>query len=292
MMCYLQEVTPVNIDDVIISESSLDDTNSQQFPSNNKVPILSEPSLLFRPIPQPPSRSAHKSTATPVSSSCDLSSLQCVGRNPTVLPQRKRAYRKKKSLKAAASSCFAIDTCNTNSFSDDESFESNDISIDLSPFQHNEPKQFLLKMKDVITVELPYRSKQSINSKPQSSNNNDLHYFSSTLEIMTSTQSIELTFYNQQNRDIFSAFLKSAIPMTKFNTTTDPSLMSLKSLSLMDSDSESEVDMDNFEGMAVKERFLNEPFLDKMKRRCARLAIRTEEGTNAKIYNYVLLMTQ
>jgi hypothetical protein len=46
----------------------------------------------------------------------------------------------------------------------------------------------------------------------------------------------------------------------------------------MGTDSGSYVDMDNFEGMALKERFRNESFFDKMKRRCARLVIRAEEG--------------
>ena len=129
-----------------------------------------------------------------------------------------------------------------------------------------------------------------------------VHPYSFIVTISTSLHHVELTFHNRQSRDLLIAFLRSSVKRSVFRLKTlrtrsnDSSNLnrqqssnsrsmpttprhSLRSFGLTGTESSSFVDMDNFEGMAVKERFRNESFFEKMQRRCARLAIRAEEGT-------------
>ena len=131
-----------------------------------------------------------------------------------------------------------------------------------------------------------------------------VHPHSFIVTLSTALQHVELSFHNRQSRDLVIAFLRSSIKKSVFRLKTlrtrsnDSSNLNRQAssnsrgmpttprhssrsfgLGLTGTESSSYVDMDNFEGMAVKERFRNESFLEKMQRRCARLAIRTEEGT-------------
>lgn len=151
-----------------------------------------------------------------------------------------------------------------------------------------------------------YASKSSSSPLPPTASTaaaaGTIHPHSFIVTISTAVQHVELTFYNRQSKDLLIAFLRSTLPKSLFrlkvlssriykndgNTNAGAIHCQASSnsqkrsgsigIGLNGTDSGSYYDMDNFEGMALKERFRNESFLEKMQRRCARLVIRAEEG--------------
>lgn len=94
------------------------------------------------------------------------------------------------------------------------------------------------------------------------------------LHIMTKSNGfLELTPHNKHSGDILVAFLQAAAPSHIISNNQSIELQSTRARTL----SERSLDMQRFEGSAVEKRFEDEPFLDRMKRRTARVASRFPE---------------